>query len=640
MDEHDFFIDTNNMAHTPSAEPFLLVVSISIILIVLIIAVTGLCCYYYNINRLDPDPDPDPDPPGPGPDPPLDVYEFNPRYNTEPDFSDYDIDSAGRIKYEWDTSARGLVNICEFWNQSIGWYQNNQAITAGDYEILDDWILNIADALDASGYTGTPWGDNVHVFSCVLPITLSYYLLLQNHTESVADVCCRTLHALIPNPRESLGVTYSEIDCIGMIFPWMIAGQYDGTFNDQDPAYLDMLSLLDQGIVDPTLNKYDVGLRVDYGFLSNDKTHDHRFFEILDIYYYDLSKCITKLENMNIAETLDKLTYIYNHPTIPFSNIQSWGPSSDLACDLYKGSLPHRDIEMIQSCNFIRYYTADWQWAYRFAEIDQAYYIPYRLDEDNALFNMQCVGPHYKDTTVVEATNIPALGMIYPAGLTKLITVTEPAIGTGMLTGDCKSSYTYMFTDYVTYAVACGQNVRYGGDDIWSELPISFSTTIVIDIVNSIIYVYYKLEDAAEKSTKNKHFRKKKKVEKRNANYKICIDSDGSDVGITENTIVGITINLTTKTTSYDKDVTEVPSIHTLTNNKFSVLNFVPSIERVDSMKVIIKDDLPYCLIPGRNESGDMVTLATDVPVKCSITPNEEYIYDPSMGQWMNTLLN
>lgn len=523
-------------------------------------------------------------------------FIYKPICINEPDFSDYDYATQGRLKFGWHTSSDNLKLACEFWSSMVGWL-NDQTWDDVYTSIIayEDWIDALKVELTALEFIPN---DGTRVFTNILPTTLAYYLVMNKSKATSSDVAAELITSLLIDPQTALNVITPLVDMesAAALFPWTTAQKYSGTLDETNVGYLYALGLFNRER-DPALKLRESGMFLDYGFKRNylvdyselvalqDLALDvKQIIAIIDIYYSTYVKALNKAF----------------HSTIGFNSSALLDNVADNSAPLSPGPL-EEGLVVIQSMRYMRYFTPTLAWSYRIP-FDNTYY--YNLDNPTGSIETLLISIMGRQPYTADSSPVPTI--LTPGLITKTEMETLPeanpaysAIAHYTVGGE-ENSVSYVFTDKVKYACGkCTALVNYG------LIGFEYSEIVVLDIESKILTMEFSVIGAPD------------------GVYKVCISPTETAPLAPYNKM---TLNLETGVYTYEV-LAKLDSLSVLTGNMYEAK--VYSITDV----VISKDTKPFCYITGPG-----VTSFNLKPQTCTIDGVEyAFDYDESYNQLMCT---
>ncbi|QLI62384.1 ODV_E66 [Dikerogammarus haemobaphes nudivirus] len=496
-----------------------------------------------------------------------------------PNLDGYDIETQGRLKYKWDTTATGLEDISELWRKSVGWMntndlpRNSKELQA--FEIFEQWIDAFLTELEQTGvvndnFQGFPWGDNWYGFSISATQVLGYYLVMKRCRDPYKTKAVKTIQYIIKDPEHSLGYARDKANSAMMLFPWKLS--HDIT-NDLDVTNSSYLYAINQFDITPNENircNQD-GVHLDYSYLTHNGVNAYGYLDSIFDMYPDVSQVEIKVKNLNMDYHIDQINFLLKHTTIPLSGGTLYHRKADASMNLYKGTKTGSAIQIIPAMRYMRYFTPNVQWCLRGCQKSVAYYESDQYVNSMGLYGIGCRKIFTSNDTTEAKFPIPCF--ITLAGVNSLPTVPNTSSTTNLhfISNFESTSRSYVFTDHETYAVS-----RQLGICCIELIPDRFDETVIFDLKNEIMHIYYRIENYSK--------------------YQICGSSDEVNINMTP--CMRVSINFKTQSTIIeampeDSDT----SIKTLTNNIFTVQEITNT-----GKTIVFKNNIPYCLTPDEND--------------------------------------
>ncbi|UBZ25517.1 ODV-E66 [Crangon crangon nudivirus] len=436
------------------------------------------------------------------------MRQYNPNHNIEdgifkykksqfktPDFTGYDIETQGKTKYNWHIDDDGLVEICHFWNDSMGYYvTHNEKLT-----VLEDWLQSVIAQLrtcpfwDDPDYGGSidklPWGRNWESFTIELTRTMCYYMLLYWHKIPISALCAEAIKKIIRDPQYSLGWSRDKNDSATMLFPWTKAYMFTGNLDTTHPAYLYAIDQYDVR-PDTTIANDQDGLHIDWGYLARGGIYDYGGLEYLYDSYQDTKQIVEEVGEYKLYDYIDEVRARLLHPTIQASGGTLFTRKETLdtavygSVGTYTGTKQLHPIQVIPSMRYIRYFTEDWQWCVRGVTQDLCYYESDQWVSNMGLYAMSDRSVYYKDG-YSQTPKLTTVGFMCKNGVTELPEVirTEGATTEKHYPIMTDDSFCFVVTDHDTYALMLTQSS-------YELVESNYSEHIVIDIKRQLATLY------------------------------------------------------------------------------------------------------------------------------------------------------
>lgn len=406
-------------------------------------------------------------------------------YNSDtfrfPNLTNYDLETRGRLKYNWHNTSEGLTAICKFWKNSMGWINDtckNTTSTLGEeiLKVLEDWISSYTLQISLLCGSDIPWGEDWKAFAIESTTLLAYYILL-NRNNYLSDIAADTILIFIREPNNSFGCKRSNMDAAAMLFPWVVATQLKSSkiisqFNFTRYNYL--------------YSNQD-GLHLDLAYINNNYYIYENLAKFEEV-CYNTEQVLFEVNWLAPIEHIQKVNFIIRHPTIPISGGALHHNRADISAPTYRGDNTGSQVQVIPSMRYLRYFTKHSQWCVKMTKPFTAYYVSDSSVSNMALYALLDRRVYYSDSTDINPV-FPVAGFITKKGTLNLPTVVRDNTTKHYIKSyyDTKS---YVFTDHVLYAVAHQSQVTVPG-----IIDTKFNETVVLDIPNKIAKIYYHVED-------------------------------------------------------------------------------------------------------------------------------------------------
>lgn len=505
----------------------------------------------------------------------------------EPDFTDYDFDTQGRTKYNWNTTSNGLTAICKFWTNSAGWI-NNTKFNSIALIAFADWITAYQEELNDTnliypGFKGCPWGNELDAFSFDSTKAVSYYLALNRDILKASAIDVILL--LITNPQQSLGYKYYSLDSAKLLFPWVIANIANQTFDLNNAGFLYALNQFNLKR-DLTLRGIDNGLHIDYAFTTRGGVFSFDVINDILPYYNDLVQLLPEIKT-NLVETLDRINSFILHKTINLSGGVLWGIKPDISIPTYKGTLTTHKCVVIPSMSYIRFHGTNYKWS---AKLSQPLFPYYECTEDirnMGLYSCFCRKLFTNDDVKTPTEFTP--GFFYDSEMIKLTAVSTGAIIPTKYTPTTGAGFnSWVFTDGKDWGAASQKRLYYS--PLMSTF-ISVKEYIYINIKEETILLFFNFEKS-ENST-----RIYKLYWPTDSNYEAS-DSRNLHSITGVNTWYRCTIDCKTATYTCKTFDGANNNLYVNTNNKYKQTRLVTTTNTTYNLITYGSNDEPYCLIP------------------------------------------
>ncbi|UBZ25514.1 ODV-E66 [Crangon crangon nudivirus] len=503
----------------------------------------------------------------------------------EPDFTDYDFETQGRKKYNWDVDDDGMGRICEFFIKSMGYYlRSNRADRKVGLQALEDWLVAIIAQFetcpfwDDPEYGGSidrlPWGKNWYSFTIRVPRIMCYYMVLKWHKIAISALCAKAIKRLILDPEHSLGWQRDKANSAMMLFPWAMAYNFTGDLDRTHPSYIYAVDQYDIR-PDTTIANNEDGVHIDWAYLVHNGVYAYGYMESILDFYYDTKQVVPDVANFKVEEYMDEIHARLMHPTIPVSGGTLYTRTLSLSTitnggiGVYKGKQKLHPVQVIPTMKYIRYFTDEWQWSMRGCQADVCWYESDQHVNTMGLYGVFDRKVYYKDSYSEEPV-FPALGFYTKLGVTELPPVEHTEATTQPhFPKVIDTSHSYVFTDHETYAILRTQ-------DISIELIEGiYAECVVLDIKAKMATIYVWVKEASKNA--------------------ICLDGE-TMMPFTKGDCK-YTIDFTNRTISYVPAMGFWPSISTMTGGIWDVYEIDNA-----GAGIPLKNGQPYCYTPNSLE--------------------------------------
>ncbi|QLI62379.1 ODV_E66 [Dikerogammarus haemobaphes nudivirus] len=551
-------------------------------------------------------------------------FIYKSTYFTPLDFTDYDFETQGRVKYNWHVDEKGLGAICHFWNSGCGWMdktdtkESRKAVKA-----FEDWIFAFLSELEKteivnSGFQGFPWGNNWYEFSIESTRTMAYYIVMNKHNGTTSIFAANSILYIIVNPQMSLGYERDKANSAMMVFPWSLAHSILGTLTEakQDPSFAYAIAQYDL-TPNETLQCNADGVHIDYSYLTHNGVYAFGYVDSIMEFYPDTKQVLPEIPQ-TIDKIVDRMHAYLRHPTIPLSGATLWNRQENTKSATYNGNLKTKACMVIPSMRYIRFFGTtpgnEYQWCAKPGQQTVAYYECDQSVQNMGLYSCFC----RKAFRPNDSSDVNAFtdGFILKKTSDDLLTV--PAVETTTTTYRCEpwndGSVTYVFTDGEEWGF-CRQQW------IWYPPMLSrgfhMDESIYIDIKNEIITVNYGFGNGISELPEDQLTRR---------DYDLICNGERHDMGVPWHNII---IDLKNKTTTWE----ESDSYNHALNKKTPYIEFSRSLPNGGSYTIIYRDDQPKFLCPAENW---VMGYTQEVPSKDE-SEILKFDFDEDMNQYLYT---
>ncbi|UBZ25515.1 ODV-E66 [Crangon crangon nudivirus] len=521
-----------------------------------------------------------------------DIFQYKDSQFKTPDFTGYDFDTYGKTKYNWHIDDDGLVEICHFWNESMGYYvTHNEKVPA-----LEDWLqaviaqLKLCPFWDDPDYNSEgdiaklPWGRNWESFTIELTRTMCYYMLLRWHKIPISSLCAEAIKKIIRDPQYSLGWSRDKNNSAMMLLPWAKAYIFTGDLDRTHPAYIYAVEQYDLR-PDTTIASNEDGLHIDWGYLARGGIYDYGGLEYLYDIYQDTRQVVDEVDEYKLYKYIDEVRARLLHPTIQASGGTLFTRKETLdtavygSVGTYTGTKELHPVQVIPSMIYLRYFTEDWQWCIRGVQKDICYYESDQWVSNMGLYAISDKSVYYKDT-YSQKPKFPNLGFLCKKGVTELPEVKRTEATTQKHYPDVSDGrYNYVFTDHETYAIMLIQNKYELVDNTTSE-------HIILDIKRQLATFYIVSTDYGSNQ--------------------LCSDGETMTPCVHK---FRYTIDFAKRIISDAEEFTAMPTWLDMTEDIWDVHQFD------NSAQMAIKSNEVYCYIPHKKEIMDYEVFERTYPV-------------------------
>ncbi|UOT91786.1 ODV-E66 [Aratus pisonii nudivirus] len=339
----------------------------------------------------------------------------------------YDIETQGREWCNWHQDETGIQTICNLFNKSAGYTQDNPKRKAAKdcIKLWEEWIVAFLSELEKTevvnpSFQGFPWGANWYQFTISAPTNLAYYIVNKNSSAAVKRAAAKAIQYLIIDPQHSLGYQRDKANSAMMLFPWTLSHMITGTLDVTNEGYL---YGIDQYNLAPntTIRLNEDGVHLDYAYMTHSGVYAFGYFESIYDIYPDTKQIIDEVNNFDLDYHYDMWTSKLYHPTIPRSGSTLFHRREEVVCNTYKGSTVTPSVVVVPSMKYLRIFGDDFQWSVRLGNISSCYYECDQTVYTMGLYSCLCKERYTmndSDTATYKTT-----GFIYPKGQTFLTPV-------------------------------------------------------------------------------------------------------------------------------------------------------------------------------------------------------------------------
>lgn len=505
------------------------------------------------------------------------VYQSNCFY--KPDFTDYDFETQGRLKYKWNTSAQGLGDIATFWQRCIGYMDKNEG-QEDALKAFEDWIQAYRLELEKTNvvndnFQGFPWGDNWYQFSVTSTIALAYYILCSK-VKVIPSVSAETcIRYIIKDPQHSLGYTRDQTNSAVMLFPWTVAAKVAGTFDATNSGYL---YAVEQFNLAPNKNlaANSDGVHIDYSYLTHGGVNAYGYILEIMGYYQDTQQVVEDISD-NLVDEVDKIKSILLHKTIPLSGCALWDRQANVGCPLYEGPRVTPACMVMPAMRYIRMFGTDYQWSSKLGQNTVAYYECDKTVQNMGLYSSFCRRRFTESTS--PNTNFKTAGFLLHPDSDQLLTV--PGSSNTTTKYFCDSApgeigNSFVFND--------GEDLAIG----WQE-HLMYPPLLDRVVVNEYIVVNIKNETVNIISS----------FASEEGNYDYMWGGNRYMLQPNPKSWKSATLNLKTGVQTIESDIVRSPpTLLELTNNKYYNQSILETNGHYHNVIYRVSDNSPYILCP------------------------------------------
>lgn len=502
-------------------------------------------------------------------------FIYKPNFNNVPDFTDYDYETQGRVRFGWREDEKGLARICDFYKKSMKWLETAPRWkTTHARNTMEEFIgactfeLRQTDLYAVEDFQGFPWGNNWYEFSIVLTTMLGYYMVHKYRFPAVTAMCSELIQKIIIDPQHSLGYDRDKANSAMMVFPWSLAKHLHGTFDPTNEAFLYAVAQYNF-IPDQTLPANMDGIHLDYSYLTHSGVYAYGYIDSIVEIYPDAKQVIPEIPS--IDEPIDGLHALLKHKTIPFSGATLWNRQANVHSSLYTGKQDNYGFKVMPGMRYLRYFTPEFQWCSRAGQGTIAYYECDKTVQNMGLYSTLCRHVYYSNETSA-APRFPVAGFIAKKGATELPSV-EPTLKT---TTPYKpkfisSTRSYVFSNNEDYAISRMWYMEY--TDLIG--PTKFDETIIFNFKTNKLTAYYWVDHGLD--------------------YGICVD-DKNFIPM-EELRYKMHIDFSQRTYTGEPYTTLTPSIASMTGSVVSIKEFGNG-----GKAIAFYRGEPYCATPAETD--------------------------------------
>ncbi|AII15824.1 ODV-E66 [Penaeus monodon nudivirus] len=371
----------------------------------------------------------------------------------------YDIDTQGRAWSNWDVNEKGIMQVCDLFNASMGYFNTKRKSSATKLgkRLLEEWIIAYLAELEKTDianedFNDFPWGNNWYEFTITSTTTMAYYIMLKDSLPSVKTSCAKVIQLIIKDPQTSLGWTRDKANSAMMVLPYTLAHKITGTLDTETEPYRYAINQYNLK-PDETLRANEDGVHIDYSYLIHNGVYAYGYFESIYNIYPDTMQVIPEVKSFNLEHHHDMWTSKLYHPTIPMSGSTLFHRRRELNCGTYKGKTKTPSVVVVPSMKYLRIFGSNYQWSVRLGGFSIAYYECDQTVYDMGLYSCLCKERFEKGGST-EAT-FPRTGFVYANGTKELVPVDpnplnieRPTTTTYYNIPYSDKAHSYVFVDY------------------------------------------------------------------------------------------------------------------------------------------------------------------------------------------------
>ncbi len=344
---------------------------------------------------------------------------------------DYDVETQGRTWANWHVDEAGIQKICNLFNHSAGYVNDNPKLKASDLcvKLWEEWILAFLEELEKTDVTnphfqGFPWGHNWYQFTISAPTNLAYYIVNKKNSRAINSAAAKAIQYLIIDPEHSLGYTRDKANSAMMLFPWTLSHLITGTLDTSNVSYL---YAIEQYNLAPnkTIAANMDGVHIDGSYLTHNGVYAFGYLDSIYEIYPDTKQVIPEVAKYKLEVHIDRIHALLFHKTIARSGSTLWHRRQDTRCATYSGHLKTDKCEVMPLMRYVRVFNDEpgyeYQWSLRLPQRTIAFYESDQNVNDMGLYSCMCVKPFYP--TDDDLPNFPVSGFYYRNGQTGLTTV-------------------------------------------------------------------------------------------------------------------------------------------------------------------------------------------------------------------------
>ncbi len=409
--------------------------------------------------------------------------------------SDYDVKTQGRVWSNWDTDQHGIKKVCDLFNSSMGYFNNNHRSpkAKAGIKVVEDWIVAFLSQLEETDvvnpdYQGLLWGTNWYEFSISAPTMLAYYIVNKASSNAIAKCAAKAIQYLIRNPQLSLGYVRDKANSAMMLFPWTLSHMITGTLDKTNEGFI---YAVEQYNLAPNQNikANDDGVHLDYSYLTHSGVYAYGYLWSIYNIYPDTKQILDEVKKFDLDRHIDMIYSKLRHPKIDTAGCALWHRQFRLnGSGYYTGKTKTNNCSIIPSMRYIRYFDDNIHFSARTMQTTVAYYEADHDVDNMGLYSALCRRIFREGDD--PKPKFPDVGFIYPKGTTELIqtpsttTTTEPFF--------CElgpESKSYVWTDGEEYGVLFQYKMK-----LPPLLPVEFTEVFCIYLKEKRIESHYRIE--------------------------------------------------------------------------------------------------------------------------------------------------
>lgn len=302
-------------------------------------------------------------------------FEYRPEFYNQPIFESYDFKTNGKDKYNWSTTDSGLLEICLFWEHSMGWFNDVPRPIGKDAQtVFENWICEVHKELSNTAFwnanTIIPWGSIKDVFTINLCNVLAYYILLKHSSYKIMALCSEIILKIIQKPDTSLGETLSGIELCYATFPWVVARQFEGIPYEEEPSYLDAIKEYNLFYKEKDM-PFRQGFKKDTAYLQEDNFYNYGHMDAVYYHHHDMIQIDSNILSL-IDTDVEYNHKILRHKNVPYNSLCLSGPH--LNALKYDKDVDNNGFGKIVSLGVLRYHSDIINWNIKMCNLNTCYY--------------------------------------------------------------------------------------------------------------------------------------------------------------------------------------------------------------------------------------------------------------------------